>query len=528
MIVNKSSKKIVASIILALILCLAVFSTGCNKEAAIPEASLNTEATPSPEANVTPEPQNYGSFTVIIPDNGKYGIATENDLVKQRILDDIVKEKGIYVDPQILTLQHSDYLNQINAVISSGQSVECIIDDYSMFRTYIDVPGLVVPIDSLLVEQGQGLLNSISSEVWNAVTYNDMICAVPGAALKEKTAMYVRKDVLDMMGLNQIVTRQEFDASLIAFSTLIPMSITPLAVNYEQALDYMTYLRGVPSNDYLYLNGTYLLREQQRYFPEFLDMLRDYYAKGYIPQDFFDLTKADVSTMFTSGLAMMYITEYTNVAEEFGKLLAVRADADVALVTKPTSRRMAFVELSGESPVSDVCVFTSNGQNHRALMVYLDWLLSDVENYETANLGILGSQINFNNLDHEYQLLGDYEQKTDFYNGLYGFGISHDAVYPPVVPINGGSTVMKCLQLQFDSYQHLSTASMVDEGTYPLNEEAQSAYSYYRFSMDEAIRKYVKGEISYGDYLQYYENNKHNAKVVTDYLATLEPNGTRK
>lgn len=527
MLIKNNKKKIAASVLLALVLCLAVFFAACDSSNPSPDTSPNTQATPSPETNVTPEPQNYGAFTVVIPDNGKYGLGTENDFVKQKIIDDIVKEKGIQIDITVLALDAGDYLNRINAVISAGQSVECIIDDYSMFDTYIGVEGLCIPIDNLLVEQGQGLLNSISSEVWNAVTSNNMIYAVPGVALKENTAMYVRQDILSLMGLNKIVTRDEFDASLIAFSTLESMGVIPLAINYEQALDYMSYLRHSPTNDYVYEYGEYIMREQHRYFPDFLKMLKKYYTNGYIPKDFFDLSEDEVSTLFTSGLAMMYVTEYTDVADEYSQLLATAPDADVQLVTKPTHRRMAQVELSAETPVSDICLFTSYGQNHSALMVYLDWLLSDVENYETANIGILGTQVNFNNLAHEYQLLGDYEQKTDFYNSLYGLGISHDAIYPPVVPINGDLQTIKYLQLQSDSYAHLSTASVVDEGTYFLSPEAQAALAYYRFSMDEAVRGYVTGGISYAEYMQYYENNKPNAKIVIDELNTLPPNGNR-
>ncbi len=526
--IKKTNKKPVALVFLALILCLALFFSACNKGNAPADTNANMEATASPETNITPEPQNYGSFTVVIPDNGKYSIATENDFVKQAIINDIVKEKGIQVDMNVLPLDASDYFNQINATIASGQSIECIVDDYSMFDVYMGIPDLCLPVDDLLSQYGQGLLNSISSETWNAVTYNGMTYAVPGEALPEETAMYVRQDLLDLMGLNKIVTRQEFDAALFAFSTLKPMGITPLAINYQQALDYMTYLRRVPANDYTYEYGKYVLREQHSYFKDFLEMLKDYYENGYIPEDFFDITEEQVTTLFTSGLAMMYVTEYTDVAEDYQQLLSVAPDADVELVTKPTHRRMPYVQLSGETPVSDICIFTSYGQNHAALMVYLDWMLSDVENYETANLGILGTQINFINLTHQYQLIGDYEQKPDYYNSIYRLGISHDGVYPPVVPINGDATAIKCLGLELSSYEHLSTADVVDEGTYNLSPEAQSALSYYRYSMDEAIRRYVTGEITIAEYMQYFENNKENAKIVIDELNTFAPNGSRQ
>lgn len=529
MIIKKINRKLAATVLLALILCLAAFFAACNRNNPSNDENQNTEATPSPEANITPEPQNLGSFTVVIPDNGKYGLATENDFVKQKIIDDIVKEKGMQIDLNVLTLNGSDYINEINAVINSGQGVECIVDDYSMFDVYMGIENLCQPIDNLLIERGQGLLNSISSDIWSAVTYNNMVYAVPGVSLKETTAMYVRQDMLDRMGLNKIVTREEFDAALRAFSTLTEQSgIIPLAANYEQALDYMSYLRHSPTNDYIYEYGEYIMREEHRYFPGFLEMLKNYYESGYLPPDFFDISEDAVSTLFTSGLAMMYITDYTEVAEDYATLLSASPQADVQLVTKPIHRRMAEVELSAETPVSQICLFTSYGQNHAALMVYLDWLLSDVENYETAKLGILGTQINFNNMAHEYQLLGDYEQKNDFYNSLFGLGIHHDAIYAPVVPINGDPTKMKCLKLAFDSYSHLSTATMIDEGIYNLSPQAQEALAYYRFAMDEAIRKYITGEIEYAEYARYYENNKGNAKVVIDELNTMAPNGTRQ
>ncbi len=526
MIIKKINKKAVASVSLALILCLGLFMTACNKDQTSPEEDLNSTATEAPVVNTTPEPQNFGAFNVVIPDNGKYSIATENDVIKQAIINDIVKEKGIAVDMNVIPLDSNDYINQINSILSSGQSVECIVDDYSMLNTYLGISGLCVSIDNLLTQYGQGLLNTISTDAWNAVTYNDMICAVPSQSLYENTAMYVRQDVLDMMGMGVIDSREMFDASLIAFSTID--GITPLALNYSQALDYMSYLRHSPSNDYIFEYGKFQLREQHKYFPDFLDMLRTYYTKGYLPKDFFDISEEDVTNLFTSGLAMMYVTEYTDVAEDYEALMATTPTANVQLVTKPTHRRMAYVELSAETPVSDVCVFTSYGQNHTALMVYLDWLLGDVENFETANLGILGTQVNFNNMAHEYQLLGEYEQKTDFYNALYGLGLKHGGIYASVVPINGDTSVIKRKQVELDSYLHLSTAAVVNEGSYTLSDETQAAYAYYRATMDEGIRKYVTGEINYPEYLQYYENCKSNAEVVVNELNTKANNGTRQ
>jgi hypothetical protein len=317
-----------------------------------------------------------------------------------------------------------------------------------------------------------------------------------------------------------------FDAALIAFSTV--GNITPLAVNYSQALDYMSYLRHSPSNDYIYEYGQYQMREEHKYFDDFLDMLKNYYSKGFLPKDFFDITEDQVTELFTSGLAMMYITEYTDVADDYLALLGNTPSAEVELVTKPIHRRMAYVELSGETPVSDICVFTSKGQNHAALMVYLDWLLGDVENFATANIGILGTQANFNNMAHEYQLLGDYESKTDYYNGLFGLGINHGGVYASIVPINGDATTIKTKQVELDSYLHLSTAVVVNEGTYNLSDETKSAYAYYRATMDEAIRKYVTGEINYAEYVQYYENCKANAAVVIAELNTMPNSGSRK
>ena len=363
MIAKKFNSRSVAMVLLALILCLAAFCAGCNKNNPATDANQNTQATASPETNVTPEPQNLGTFTVAIPDNGKYGLATENDFVKQKIIDSIVKEKGIQVDMNVLPMNSDDYINQINAAITSGQSIESIVDDYSMFDVYMGIDGLCQSIDNLLVEYGQGLLNSISSDVWNAVTYNNLVYAVPGASLKENTAMYVRQDMLDRMGLTPIVTRVDFDTALIAFSTLKESNIIPLAVNYEQALDYLSYLRHSPVNDYVFEYGEYVMREQHRYFPDFLEMLKNYYDKGYLPSDFFDISKEEVSNLFTSGLAMMYVTEYTNVADDYATLLASSGQAKVELVTKPTHRRMPEVQLSRRgSRFTNMSVYSHMGK----------------------------------------------------------------------------------------------------------------------------------------------------------------------
>ena len=514
--INNLTRIFVAAISAALILFLALFTTACTPKDN-QEINTNTSVSPVPNAQAAPEPVNLGTFTVVIPDNGKYLLGTENETIRQAIMNKIVSDKGMIVDINVIPLPYDDYANQIFTLSSSGQVFECIVDKYSTLQDYIS-KGWAIALDDLLLENGQNLLNTIDVVRWNEVTYNNSIMAVPGASLPENTAMYVRYDMLYKMGMPKIKTRLEFEASLVALSTLLPLGITPLAMNWSQALDYMTYLHHVPANDFTNEGNGFFMREQDKFYVDFLDMMKKFYSRKYLPSDFFDISEEEISTLFTSGLAMMYLTEYPNIADEYEKLLSIDSSADVILVPNPTYRRMREPRLSGESTVADIGLFTSNGQNHKALMVYLDWMISDVEKYETTRLGIMGTHINFNNMDHEFEYLGQYADNKDLYYKIFSLGVSYDGIFSQVVPINGDAVRLECAQLQKLTYNHLSTAIVTDEGNYTLSQEAQDALYYYRSSVNEAVRRYIIGEIDYNEFKRFLGDNDNNAAIIINEL----------
>lgn len=513
--INKP-KRMMAVILTVLILSVTVL-TGCNNGAGAVTPGASATEVPPPEN--TPQATNLGTFTVVMPDNGSYQVGQENETIKKAIIDKIVIDRGVLVDMNMVPLPYDDYFNAINTLAGSGQPIDCIIDNYSTFNVYSGIQGLCVPLDNLLLEDGQNLLQKIDQPRWQKVTANNSILAIPNMALVEETCLYARKDMLDMLGMPMPTSREGFIGTLIALSTL-PSDITPLAINWNQALDYMTYLHHVPANEFANEGEGYFMREEDKFFIEFMDMMKRFYAKGYIPQDFFDLTDKEVTTLFTSGLAMMYVSEYTDVASDYKKLLSVSPTADVALVSNPSYRRMVEPIMSAEEPISEICIFASYGQNHKAAMTYYDWMLTDVEKYETTKIGIMGKHLNFNNMAHEYEYLGDFANAETPYHSLYGFGMTNHALYPPLLPLNGDATDIKCQTLQKNSYDLIANARVRDEGRYELSQEVQGALYYYRTEMDEAVKRYIKGEIDANKFKQYLYNNKGNIEIITSYLDT--------
>jgi ABC-type glycerol-3-phosphate transport system substrate-binding protein len=512
----KKSTRTTMTVILAIILLGMTVYTGCNSGSnAVTSAGT---ATPVPPPENTPQPTNLGTFTVVMPDNGSYQTGAENETIKKAIIEKLARDRGVIVDMNMVPLPYDDYFNAINNFAGSGQPIDCIIDKYSTFNVYKGVQGLCVPLDDLLLQDGKNLLEKIDQSRWQKVTANNNILAIPNMAMVEETCLYARKDTLDMMGIPVPKTRENFIGTLFALSTLIPSGITPLAINWNQSLDYMTYLHHVPANDFVNEGKGFFMREQDEFFIDFMDMMKRFYTKGYIPKDFFDLTDNDVTTLFTSGLAMMYVSEYTDVASDYKKLLSTTPTAEVALVSNPSYRRMEEPILSAEEPISQICVFASYGKNHKAAMTYYDWMLSDVERYETTKLGVMGTHINFNNIAHECEYLGDFAVGATPYNKLYGFGMENHALYAPVAPLNGDVTDMKCKKLQKTSYDLLSSAKIKDEGRYALSENAQGALYYYRTEIDEAVKRYIKGEIDASKFRQYLHKNQGNIDIIVGEL----------
>lgn len=503
-----------------LLACFLLFLAGCGNTG-------NTDVqTPEPAQQSTPEPQqnltNLGKFISVIPDRGAgYQTTAEgNEVAKQAIIQAIAKDRGVALDMEVIVLNQDNFYNELNTLITSGTPIDSITVDYSMFSTFAGL-GNCVPLDDKLQNQGQNLLNTVDMGRWEQVMYGNQIYGIPGASLPEETFLVTRGDMRLYTGLESIQTREEFEAASYAYKA---MGFTPICLTWDQILDTLAYSFAIPHGEYILdpakKNNVFMREQVFYYYREFLPTIRKWYEDGLLHPDVFTATESQMRDEFISGKGMIYAAEYKNIEADIAQLKQSVPTAQYELVIAPTGRRMPEPKLTGEMAVDSVLMLFVTGQNHDALMTYKDWSYSDKVNYTMTNLGVFGTHINYNNAASEFEYIGDYSSANIPYNGMYTLGISTNGIFSPVLEKVDASNPASNSALIRQVYDYLSTSEIKYEPTVQMAEEAANYMASYRATIDEGIKRYVTGEITWEKYEEYYSKCYVWSKTI---IADIKP-----
>lgn len=509
--------KIRRMLLLSLAMIMVITLCACNG------VGKNAEPTPIPtpeqEATNMDSLPDLGTFVSIVPDNGKYDVPEENEIVKKHIIQKIAESKQVKLDMNVIALPATDYITEINNLLVSGQAVDSITGDYTLFKTLTGQQNFCTPMDQLLQEHAPTVLSTIDESRWSEVMVNNQIMGLPGCSMPEETVMFTRGDVLRMMGLPETKTKEQFIASLAAYKAIGKL---PLAMTWSQILDCLAYMYAIPTNDYFLEGEKAVMREHTYYYlNDFIPDMKRFYKLGYLHPDVFTVTEQQMKDVFLAGEAGVYATEYEDIIYDMDALKAKDPNAEMDLVTAPSYRRMPKPRLSGESPIGNVMVLYSKGQHHQALMTYKDWAYTDGVNYVTAQHGVTGTHINYNMHAAEFEYLGKYAEGSPTYTGLYTLGVGLNGIFPQALLKSGDPALQRKSDILRGTYTYLTSSRVTYEPQVPLSDNAKSMLGVYRASMDDAVQRYIKGELTRQKFDEKFAALDAQAKVVTDEATPL-------
>ncbi|WP_254639335.1 extracellular solute-binding protein [Cohnella sp. GbtcB17] len=132
-------------------------------------------------------------------------------------LDYIEKNTGL--DVNVLLPSEDAYEEKLNVIMASGSVPDLINASSQVWMDNYARQGDLLPLDDLLQEYGQHLLANIPKALWDQVSYDGKIYAIPSLAEAKGTElMYARKDWLDRLGLAPPKTLDEYYEVIRAFA----------------------------------------------------------------------------------------------------------------------------------------------------------------------------------------------------------------------------------------------------------------------------------------------------------------------
>jgi len=254
-----------------------------------------------------------------VPENGKYTITSLDfvygdippkdgegvRMIEEKFQVDYQREYGVY----------TDYLEKLTARMASGDIPDVIgfesqIDRANFFRWAKQ--GAFLPLNEYIDDYPT--LKAVPQEVWNAVTVDGKIYAIPKYFPKYYlNTPVIRQDWLDNLGLKMPTNYEELKEVAIAFTKNDPDG-NGKDDTYGMVLGkdlWPHYHFGA----YWDMNAWYHQNERGQYVPgvitehwkEFIRMMRELYQEGAIPKDFAVYSPTEAVKEFYAGKAGIFV-----------------------------------------------------------------------------------------------------------------------------------------------------------------------------------------------------------------------------
>lgn len=208
----KSIKMLSLPLIFMLVLSTTV---GCGK------TDNNAQSTSKPGATV--QDTTPLKFSLAMTNNLNKYVLKQSDINQDKWVQEMKKRYN--VDITLKLLDHSKLVENFQIMFASGDIPDIVrcFDNYNRTEMAQSVQnGVFMPLDDLLNKNKDSLKNLMSkipSNAWNEEKYDGKIYGVPNIYLSRTTrrATYIRKDLLDKVGMKAPTTLDETVAVLKAF-----------------------------------------------------------------------------------------------------------------------------------------------------------------------------------------------------------------------------------------------------------------------------------------------------------------------
>lgn len=203
---------------------------------------------------------------------------------------------------------------KLNLILMSGQEYDAIKMNYNvnLLATYIK-NGVIQDLTDLVEAYGPNLKNAFSQEVWDMVSMDGRIYAIPETDSNDiENGIVVRQDWLDKLELELPETVEDFYNMLVAFSTMDPASVgvdyvIPFAatgVDSTLGFNGLTQAFGIASTplDYVELDGELKVSFDLPGQKEYVEFIHQLYKEGLLDADFPATTGTSLVEKVSSGV----------------------------------------------------------------------------------------------------------------------------------------------------------------------------------------------------------------------------------
>lgn len=357
-------------------------------------------------------------------------IGSEDNAVKKAIEEKFFADTGYQIDLRV-EATNTDMVGQkiVTAMSDNSSQIDAFVMHYSSdsaINSYI-LDGLTIELDELLPSLAPNLLKSYNDTTDpNGTRYNSGVLEGKTYAISSKTrttgwGMLIRKDYMEKTSFNP----DDYDITKEGHKSFSISDFVQMVEEMKEKTDVTRPIIGAPwSLDYFFTApystqsyNDYTLDEESNLVPSYatenyckvLELYRYFQEKKLWVEN--PTKTQNNKNNFISGKGGVYL-DWPEITSQIDMARSLKAAAGVdCIVVEPLLKDGSDSETNGNSRISPAfsgMAFPLKAKNHELILRYLDWLYSDVENYELAKFGVEGTH--WVKIDNEQGSFWDYPE----------------------------------------------------------------------------------------------------------------------
>lgn len=371
-VMKKMLKRVLSAIMAAACVCTCL--AGCGKKV---EESSGTK--------------------VVIYCAGSKVSGANDAAVKKAIEKKFKEDTGNEINLEIKLFTNADFNTKVDLAIAGGDQIDGIVNyigSSDALDRFISRNNFATDLTELVNEYGTHLKSVIPEIAFDHATYDGQLAAIPSVTQENAFGILIRTDWLKEANLEIPTTISEFETVMEAFKKR-DGNVVPL-VGYSWDLDrvILAGAYGTVSSSYYYLDdsGTLLPGFLNPKYKNVLSKCYEWVKSGWWDIDNASRTESSIDNLFVGGRAGIYV-QYPEIYHLI----------EIARKCKQADSKATF-EVIGplEGPNGDKGVQKQNvafsgmmvpksSKNAELVVKYMDWMVSDVKNYELCAYGIEGT-----------------------------------------------------------------------------------------------------------------------------------------
>lgn len=308
-------------------------------------------------------------------------------------LQEKMAEDSLYIDLDWIIIPRDNFDEKKNTLLASGDQLDGLVGDTDDFWGDVMKPGLVRPIDDLVDQYAPNLKKLIPERTWTEVrNVKGEICAIPSYSREYWNGTVIRKDWLDEAGLEMPQTIEELEAAMEAFKkrpNVIPAGGKPWFMESHLASAVSGGVTAENGWETVSPEGEFIQAYEHPNYVKFLEMYNKWISSGWYDPDFLVTDDTDYESMLYTGRMGIYFCDPKTI-EKYIPLVQAQDPKAVLEVAPVFSGPMGEAALQENAGVRYVTYLTTYSKQPELVVKYLDWLVSDPENYRLARYGIEG------------------------------------------------------------------------------------------------------------------------------------------